>query len=250
VPVRKPNAIAFYLGGYLSKSLPHKPADAKRTRPVNYSHGCPRVFRGRFSWSNEFGWLWRAKLRKWAAKHGCGTFKEVAALFGPKWAYHHRAAILATKLNWYPTSEHSAGDGHKFPSGSVNIRIGTWVNGEISYAEAIAEGAPAEMSNSCTGLAENPEKAAGLGSDLEAASKVGGAKTTETSEIGQHRQYVLKRRVDSVAVGLSWSKRALANAPSLMEELYPELARRQREKEKPQPRRFECEEVPFVDAPF
>jgi hypothetical protein len=47
VPVRKPNAIAFYLGGYLSKSLPHKPADAKRTRPVNYSHGCPRVFRGR-----------------------------------------------------------------------------------------------------------------------------------------------------------------------------------------------------------
>ena len=63
VPVRDGNAIGFYLGGYLSKSLAHKPADAKGTRSVNYPQGCPRIFKGGFSWANERGWLWRAKLR-------------------------------------------------------------------------------------------------------------------------------------------------------------------------------------------
>jgi hypothetical protein len=123
VPVEKPEAVAFYVDKYLSKSLAHKPADAKRTRAVNYSQGCPRVFKGRFSWGNPFGWVWRAKLRKWATKNGCTTMAEVAALFGSKWAYDHRAAILATKLHWYPTAKHAHAGGLTVADDAVGIRI-------------------------------------------------------------------------------------------------------------------------------
>ena len=175
---------------------------------------------------------------------------EVAMLFGKKWAYHHREAILATKLHWYPTSEHSAGDGHKFPAGSVNIRIGIWVTGEISYAEAISEGAPAEMSNSCTGSAENPEKAPGSGSDLRSGENEDGIITAENAGIGQKGHYQPKSKAVMESAGAAWAARALSLAPSLMEELYPEFARLRKEREKPRRRGFGCEELPFVDAPF
>jgi hypothetical protein len=123
VPVEKPDAIGFYLGGYLAKSVENKPADAKGTRAVNYSHRCPRLFKGQWSWANESAWLWRAKLRTWAELHGCASFREVAALFGPRWAYHHRDSILQTRLSYYPTSEHAKRDGIRVPEDSVNIRI-------------------------------------------------------------------------------------------------------------------------------
>ena len=123
VPVKKPEAIAFYLGGYLSKSLAHKPEDAKGTRAVNYSHKCPRVLSGRWSWANAAGWLWRAKLGKWARKHGCNSFDEIKALLGSHWAYHHRQAIQDTELDYYPTSEHASRDGVWVPADSIDIRI-------------------------------------------------------------------------------------------------------------------------------
>jgi hypothetical protein len=201
-------------------------------------------------WSNEFGWLWRAKLRKWAASHGCPSMFEVAMLFGKKWAYHHRDANLATKLHWYPTSEHSAGDGHKFPAGSVNIRIGTWVNGEISYAEAIAEGAPAEMSNSRTGSAENPEKAPGSGSDLRRGEIEDGIITAENAGIGQKGYHLPKSHALMESAGASWAACALSLAPSLMDKLYPEFARLRKEREKPRRRGFGCEELPLSHCPF
>jgi hypothetical protein len=121
VPVRKAEAVGFYLGGYLSKSLANKPADAKGTRAVNYSRGCPQIMPAAWSWANESAWLWRAKLRTWAHSHGCVTMLEVRALFGEKWAYHHREAILATPLSYYPTAEHARRDGVWCPPDSVEI---------------------------------------------------------------------------------------------------------------------------------
>lgn len=128
VPVKKPEAIAFYLGGYLAKSLAHKPADAKGTRAVNYSYKCPRVLAGRWSWANAAGWIWRAKLGKWAKKHGCSSFDELKGLFGSRWAYHHRNAILATELDYYPTAEHAWRDRVSVPADATNIRIARWTH--------------------------------------------------------------------------------------------------------------------------
>ena len=35
------------------------------------------------------------KLAAWALKHSCASFDDIRAVFGPRWAYHHRDAILA-----------------------------------------------------------------------------------------------------------------------------------------------------------
>ena len=121
VPVKIPDAIGFYLGGYLAKSLDNKPEDAKGTRAVNYSHKCPQIITGSWSWNNESAWLWRAKLRTWATRHGCTSMAEVAALFGPKWAYHHRQSILDTWLEFYPTSKHAQLDGCEVPNDMIDI---------------------------------------------------------------------------------------------------------------------------------
>jgi hypothetical protein len=111
VPVEKPGAIGFYLGGYLAKAVANKPEDAKGTRPVNYSKKCPRAYGSCWSWANEKSWLYRAKLAKWAASHGCDSFEALRGLFGPSWAYQHRAAIFATQLDYYPSGAHYVADG-------------------------------------------------------------------------------------------------------------------------------------------
>ena len=140
VPVRKSEAIGFYLGGYLAKSLPHKPVDAKRTRSVNYSHLCPRTVKGPWSWVNEYGWLWRAKLAKWASFNGCADLPAVKAKFGPKWAHREGPSIWQTVMHWYPDARTANSDFrvvaangkevrqalHTFPDDAVSICIARW----------------------------------------------------------------------------------------------------------------------------
>jgi hypothetical protein len=122
-PIRNAAAVGFYVGGYLSKSIDHKPASAKGTRAVTYSQGFERKVKGPWSWTTPGAWVFRAKLRTWAGKHGCDSMKAVAALFGPRWAYSNRDAILSTHLDFYPTSAHAAADGICTPAGSTNIRV-------------------------------------------------------------------------------------------------------------------------------
>jgi hypothetical protein len=122
-PIVSEDGIGFYLGGYLSKSLAHKPPEAKGTRSVTYSQGYARKVKGAWSWANPSAWLWRAKLRTWAAGHGCQSMRDVAAMFGPRWAYHHRETILAVKLDYYPTAEHAKRDGCWMPNDATDIRI-------------------------------------------------------------------------------------------------------------------------------
>ena len=143
VPIRFPERVGFYLGGYLSKSIAHKPDDAKGTRAVNYSAKCPRIFRGQWAWNSVGAWLWRAKLKAWAAKHDCHNFPQLAALFGPRWAYHHREAILATVVPEYPTEAHARADGITGLPDTA-IRIGPrrlWVDG----VEVIAKEPPQKI---------------------------------------------------------------------------------------------------------
>ena len=95
-PVRKPEAVAFYLGGYLSKSLANKPQDAKGTRAVNYSRQCPRTVKGAFSWANVAGWLWRAKLRHFCLKRGwTEELYAVLPVGFRRWIYTQRDADVS-----------------------------------------------------------------------------------------------------------------------------------------------------------
>jgi hypothetical protein len=114
IPVRHVERIGFYLGGYLAKDLTHKPADAKGTRSVSYTRNLERAIYGAFSWATHpRSWLWRMKLRTWAARHGCETLDEVKGLFGSRWAHHHWDAITAQEvcLDYFPTVEHARAAG-------------------------------------------------------------------------------------------------------------------------------------------
>lgn len=104
-------AIGYYVGGYVTKSLGNRKPEHKGARFVRYSQNCPRIFRGAWAWNNVNSWLWRAKLRTWANHHGCDTMEKVPCIFGPRWAYHHKAEILSWPLSWYPTLHHAAADG-------------------------------------------------------------------------------------------------------------------------------------------
>lgn len=102
VPVKtSAEAIGFYLGGYLAKSLSHKPA-GDRSRLVRYTKECPRPVRGDFMWTGPGSWIWRRKLMLWGKAHGCNDLDEVKQLCGPRWAYHHREAIEGMTLDYYP----------------------------------------------------------------------------------------------------------------------------------------------------
>jgi hypothetical protein len=107
-------AVARYVGKYISKHIGKRQPCDRRIRLVSYSRGS-KIGTTNFAWASPKSWLWRAKLAKWALRHGCDSLQAVAALFGPRWAYHHRTYILATKLDYWPTAAHAALDGFWLP---------------------------------------------------------------------------------------------------------------------------------------
>jgi hypothetical protein len=107
-------AVGRYVGKYISKHVGQRlPAD-RGIRLVSYSRSA-KIGTTNFAWASSKSWLWRAKLAKWALRHGCDSMEAVAALFGPRWAYHHRTHILATQLDYWPTAAHAALDGFWLP---------------------------------------------------------------------------------------------------------------------------------------
>jgi len=106
VPVKEPAAVGRYLGGYMRKSLPNRGPEHKGLRFVAYSQGFDRAVYSRFSWVGMHSWLWRQKLRCWATAHGCQDLEEIKSVFGDKWAYHHREAILRQEIDHFPTRAH------------------------------------------------------------------------------------------------------------------------------------------------
>jgi len=97
VPLRSTGeAVGRYVGGYLSKGTGRRRGrEWKGVRHVSYTRRCPRAMKGPWAWG-EHGRRWRRQLARWAAKHGCATMADVAAVFGPRWCYHHGPSIAAT----------------------------------------------------------------------------------------------------------------------------------------------------------
>ncbi|MEO7933932.1 MAG: hypothetical protein ABIT76_12310 [Chthoniobacterales bacterium] len=112
VPIWKSaEAVGYYLGGYLSKSIPNRLPEHKGARFMRYSKTAPRIVKGSFAWLGVHSWLWRQKLATFAAHHDCKDEADLKSIFGTHWAYHMRAAILATDLSWYLTGHHAKADG-------------------------------------------------------------------------------------------------------------------------------------------
>lgn len=109
--------IARYVGKYVAKDVGARLAEDKGARLVEFSKGA-RCGTSRFSRASKGSWLWRHKVKAFAEKHRCFDLVELAALFGPHWAFHQRDAIMATRLNSWPTAGHCRADstGEKLPS--------------------------------------------------------------------------------------------------------------------------------------
>jgi hypothetical protein len=106
--------VGRYVGKYISKHVGQREVRDRGMRLVSYSRGA-KIGTTNFAWATSKSWLWRAKLAKWARKHGCDSMEAVAVVFGPRWAYHHREFILATQLDYWPTAAHAALDGFWLP---------------------------------------------------------------------------------------------------------------------------------------
>lgn len=91
-------AIARYVGKYISKHLEARFEDDKGIRLVEYSRGA-RIASTRFQFASEGSASWRRKLRAFAFimadSHGCPpSMKGLRQALGPRWAYNWREFIL------------------------------------------------------------------------------------------------------------------------------------------------------------
>ncbi len=99
IPIRKPQAIAFYVGGYIRKSMEMRPESAKGARLVSYSESFPRKINSHaWQWNTDLTHLWRRKLECFAKLHGITEYEGLGKAFGPKWAFWLRDLIESMSL--------------------------------------------------------------------------------------------------------------------------------------------------------
>lgn len=126
IPIRKnTEAIAEYVGGYISKSVGNRRPEHKGARMVRYSQRFKnRPCRSQFSWATPAGWIWRQKVNVWAISRGCYSLDHVRRRFGKSWCYRHRDEIRSIELRNYPTGKHALADGHAgIPADAENVWI-------------------------------------------------------------------------------------------------------------------------------
>jgi len=94
MPIKSgPDAIARYVGKYISKHIGARTEDQKGVRLISYSKGWIR--NGcQFAWNTKNASEWRRKLALFAARHGCQEFYQISAKLGPGWAYKYAQDIV------------------------------------------------------------------------------------------------------------------------------------------------------------
>jgi hypothetical protein len=115
------DAVAYYVGKYISKHIGHRlPAD-KGVRLIAYARGVGKAS-GALAWNSPGAWLWRRKLGALAAEVGATNLKQLGNLLGKNWAYKFQASIMAIDLAaqpggvTYPTARHARRDGREIPT--------------------------------------------------------------------------------------------------------------------------------------
>lgn len=94
LPVRSnAQAMAYYLGKYISKGIGQRSPEQKGVRLVNYSRGWLRSS-PKFAWNTANSALWRKKLQAFATFTGCSCMSELADKLGPNWAYRYLDDII------------------------------------------------------------------------------------------------------------------------------------------------------------
>ena len=111
LPIRKSEeAMARYIGKYISKCIANRKPEHRGVRFVRYSRGF-RVCSSQFAWNTPRAWLWRRKIALLAEKFGLTTMEEATKLWGQRWAYKFAPLIQAIKLTEWPSALHAVADG-------------------------------------------------------------------------------------------------------------------------------------------
>lgn len=93
-PLRKnAEAVAYYIGKYISKHIGSREERDKGMRLISYSQGFIRSCL-KFSWYNTQSVQWRWNLAKFADLMGLPTHDALSDRFGPRWAYKYREEII------------------------------------------------------------------------------------------------------------------------------------------------------------
>jgi len=95
--------IARYVGKYISKHVRERSEGDKGARLVRYlgyarGQG-QRKASCRLAWNTDNAWLWRHKLKAFAERNGAQDTDDLVKMFGPRWAYHLQAEILAERVD-------------------------------------------------------------------------------------------------------------------------------------------------------
>ena len=95
LPIRSTiDAVAKYVGKYISKQIGQRPEEDKGVRLTGHSQGFV-ASSPKFSWNTEGAKDWRRKLALFAQLScGCETYEEFSTAAGPKWAYKYKNMII------------------------------------------------------------------------------------------------------------------------------------------------------------
>ena len=116
LPIREnAEAMAKYVGKYISKHVGVRRPEDKGVRMVSYSRNWPRSI-AKFQWATPNSRQWRKNLAAFAECYGFKSMDEVKEFFGDRWAYF-LAKVLITQ-NWTDAAEfQKALEGAGFPFG-------------------------------------------------------------------------------------------------------------------------------------
>ena len=117
-------AIARYVGKYISKQIAGRIREDKGARLVRYSKGA-NAANCKFAWVTVRSTLWRRKLKAVCDKLGIRDLDDLAEKFGNKWAYHLADAISGLKFDTYRSKEEATADGCDvvdLPDDAIDIR--------------------------------------------------------------------------------------------------------------------------------
>lgn len=94
LPIRENGeAMAKYVGKYVSKHVGSRKEEDKGVRTVSYSQSWPRS-NSNFQWHTSNSWSWRRNVAAFAEYFGCGSLTALKERFGPRWAYHYADVII------------------------------------------------------------------------------------------------------------------------------------------------------------
>ena len=94
LPIRSnAEAMARYIGKYISKHIGQRDASSKGVRLISSSRGWVKNS-ANFAWNTAGAQEWRRKLKFFAMSIGCQEFYQITEVLGPKWAYKYSSDIF------------------------------------------------------------------------------------------------------------------------------------------------------------